>query len=62
MKNALILAKEHGFDVYNCLNVMENETVFKDLLFGKGDGTLKYYFYNFVCPETVPSDLALVLM
>jgi hypothetical protein len=23
---------------------------------------LKYYFYNFVCPETVPSDLALVLM
>ena len=41
---------------------MDNESVFKDLLFGMGDGTLKYYFYNFVCPETVPKDLALVLM
>ena len=62
MKNALILAKQNGFDVYNCLNIMDNESVFKDLLFGMGDGTLKYYFYNFVCPETVPKDLALVLM
>ena len=62
IKNALILAKRNGFDVYNCLNIMENETIFKDLLFGMGDGTLKYYFYNFVCPETEPKDLALVLM
>ena len=44
------------------LNIMENETVFKDLLFGEGDGTLKYYFWNFVCPHTEPKDLSLVLM
>lgn len=62
IKNALILAKQENFDVYNCLNIMENETVFKDLLFGMGDGTLKYYFYNFVCPDTKPGELALVLM
>ncbi|MCQ2821519.1 MAG: hypothetical protein MJ252_30035 [archaeon] len=62
MKNALIMAKQHNFDVYNCLNIMENPTVFDDLLFGKGDGSLKYYFYNFVCPDTEPIDLAMVLM
>lgn len=62
IKNALILAKANNFDVYNCLNIMENATVFQDLLFGTGDGTLKYYFYNFVCPETTPGELALVLM
>ncbi|MCQ2820467.1 MAG: GNAT family N-acetyltransferase [archaeon] len=62
MRNALILAKQNNFDVYNCLNIMENATIFKDLLFGMGDGSLKYYFYNFVSPDTIPSDLALVLM
>ena len=62
MKSALILAKNAGFDVYNCLDIMENETVFKDLLFGQGDGKLKYYFWNFVCPEIEPKDLSIVLM
>ena len=62
MQCAIILAKKAGFDVYNCLDIMENETVFKDLLFGQGDGKLKYYFWNFVCPETEPKDLALILM
>ena len=62
MKCALILAKNAGFDVYNALDIMENETVFKDLLFGQGDGKLKYYFWNFVCPEIEPKDLAIVLM
>ena len=56
------MAKNNGFDVYNCLNIMENQTIFTDLLFGQGDGTLKYYFYNFVCPDTKPEDLSLVLM
>lgn len=62
MKCALILAKNNNFDVFNCLNIMENESIFEDLLFGKGDGTLKYYLWNFVCPKTEPKDLALVLM
>lgn len=61
-KNALIFAKNEGFDVYNCLNIMDNETVFNDLLFGQGDGSLKYYFYNYQCPTVDPSKLAIVLM
>jgi glycylpeptide N-tetradecanoyltransferase len=62
IRNALILAKTEGFDVYNALNVMENSTIFNDLLFGQGDGSLKYYFYNYKCPQTEPGDLSLVLM
>ena len=62
MKCALILAKNAGFDVFNCLNIMNNEEAFTDLLFGKGGGKLKYYFWNFVCPYTEPKDLSLVLM
>ena len=62
MKCALIFAKNEGFDVFNCLDIMENKTVFQDLLFGEGDGKLKYYLWNFVCPETEPKDLSLVLM
>ena len=62
MKCALILAKNEGFDVFNCLNIMHNEEAFTDLLFGKGGGKLKYYFWNFVCPYTEPKDLSLVLM
>ena len=62
MKCALILAKNAGFDVFNCLNIMHNEEAFQDLLFGKGGGNLKYYLWNFVCPETDPKDLSLVLM
>lgn len=62
IKNALILAKSEGFDVYNALTVMDNEKVFSDLLFGQGDGSLKYYFYNYQCPTVDPSNIAIVLM
>lgn len=62
IRNALIMAKQKGFDVYNCLNIMENESFLNDLLFGMGDGTLKYYFYNYNSPQTQPKDLSLVLM
>lgn len=62
VKNALILAKANNFDVYNCLDIMENGNIFNDLLFGKGDGSLKYYLYNYQCPTVQPNELALVLM
>lgn len=62
IKNALILARNNGFDVYNSLNIMENSTIFTELLFGQGDGSLKYYFYNYQCPGVEPHQLSLVLM
>lgn len=43
---ALILAKKEGFDVFNALDILDNLSVFEDLLFKPGDGFLHYYMYN----------------
>lgn len=65
-----------GFDVFNCLDIMENSTFLKELKFGYanklssrllttssiGDGNLQYYLYNWKCPDMPPSKLGLVLM
>lgn len=63
IKNALILAKSFGYDVYNCLNLMENASVFDDLHFQMGDGNLNYYMYNWVmkCRKIKPEELGVVL-
>lgn len=46
MKNALILARNDKFDVFNALDIMDNKETFKDLHFGIGNGNLYYYLYN----------------
>lgn len=45
---------QSGADVFNALDVMENASVFEELKFGRGDGNLHYYFYNWKCPELPP--------
>jgi len=62
MYDALILAKAEDFDVFNALNVMENEAFLKELKFGIGDGFLQYYLYNWKCPKIEPSGMGLVLL
>lgn len=62
MYDALIYAKQHDFDVFNALNVMENESFLKELKFGIGDGFLQYYLYNWKCPKIEPSGIGLVLL
>jgi len=62
VRNAFILANNEKFDVFNALNIMDNGKVFNDLLFGQGDGSLRYYFYNYACPEIKPEELGIVLM
>jgi len=61
MKDALILAKKNNFDVFNALDIMENEKFLQELKFGIGDGMLQYYLYNWKCPDLQPKDLAFVL-
>jgi glycylpeptide N-tetradecanoyltransferase len=61
-KDALSLARVQGVDVFNCLDLMENKTVFTDLKFGIGDGNLQYYLYNWKCPEIEPNETGLVLL
>jgi glycylpeptide N-tetradecanoyltransferase len=62
MYDALILAKQHDFDVFNALNVMENDSFLKELKFGIGDGFLQYYLYNWKCPKIEPCGIGLVLL
>jgi len=62
MNDALILAKQNDFDVFNALNVMENEQFLKELKFGIGDGFLQYYLYNWKSPKIDPSGIGLVLL
>ena len=62
MRDALILAKTNGFDVFNALDLMENESFIEALKFGKGDGSLQYYLYNWKCAPTKPQGIGLVLM
>jgi glycylpeptide N-tetradecanoyltransferase len=62
MRNALILAKQREFDVFNALDIMENEQFLKNLKFGIGDGNLHYYLYNWRIPECKPSQIGIVLV
>eukprot|EP00478_Filoreta_tenera_P000378 GABV01000378.1.p1 GENE.GABV01000378.1~~GABV01000378.1.p1 ORF type:complete len:337 (+),score=85.25 GABV01000378.1:370-1380(+) len=62
MQDALILARNEGFDVFNALNLMENESFLKELKFGAGDGNLHYYLFNWKCPEIDHSKIGIVLL
>lgn len=62
MNDALILAKQRDYNVFNALDVMENEIFLKELKFGPGDGQ-HYYLYNYRIREQLkPSKLGLVLL
>ena len=54
IQNALVVANDLKYDVYNCLDIMNNKTVFEKLNFVIGDGHLNYYFYNWgLAKETI---------
>ncbi|XP_043229106.1 glycylpeptide N-tetradecanoyltransferase 2-like isoform X1 [Amphibalanus amphitrite] len=61
MRDALITAKNEGFDVFNALDLMENKSFLEPLKFGIGDGNLQYYLYNWKCPSMEPKQIGLVL-
>nr|VZH99866.1 unnamed protein product [Spirometra erinaceieuropaei] len=61
MNQALIKAKQLGFDVFNALDLMDNNSFLEDLKFGIGDGNLYYYLYNWRCPSSSPEEVGLVL-
>lgn len=63
MNDALIVAKKNDYDVFNALDVMQNESFLKELKFGPGDGHLHYYLYNYRIRKALhPSELGLVLL
>eukprot|EP00741_Cyanophora_paradoxa_P024458 tig00022075_g23615.t1 len=62
VRDALILAKQNDFDVFNALDIFDNGQIFKNLKFGVGDGNLQYYLFNWQCREIPPEKIGLVLM
>lgn len=44
--DALIIADQNKFDVFNALTLMDNVPILQDLKFGAGDGLLNFYLYN----------------
>jgi glycylpeptide N-tetradecanoyltransferase len=63
MKYALAQAKEHDFDVFNALDIMDNTEFLEELKFAPGDGSLHYYLYNWhLDSRIVPSQLGVVLV
>ncbi|XP_030829999.1 glycylpeptide N-tetradecanoyltransferase 2 [Strongylocentrotus purpuratus] len=61
MLDALTLAKQEDFDVFNALDLMDNKEFLEKLKFGIGDGNLQYYIYNWICPTMKPQEIGLVL-
>lgn len=50
-------------DVFNILDIMENGQLFEPLKFGRGDGNLQYYLYNWrVVEDLKPAETGLVLL
>ena len=61
-KDALIFARNADFDVFNALNLMNNQEFISELKFLPGDGNLHYYFYNYRMKSIQSSDNGLVLL
>ncbi|KAL8599609.1 Glycylpeptide N-tetradecanoyltransferase 2 [Nucella lapillus] len=61
MQDALIIAKNMGFNVFNALDLMENKQFLEKLKFGVGDGFLQYYLYNWRCASMEANKVGLVL-
>ena len=61
-KDALILAKKDGFDVFNLTEVMQHKKVLEELMFKVGDGKLHHYLYNWRVPAVHPEDIGIVML
>jgi glycylpeptide N-tetradecanoyltransferase len=62
IRNALIVARDQEADVFNCLNLQDNQEFIENLRFGRGDGNLHYYLFNWQCPTMSPEDIGLILL
>ena len=62
IKDAMIVAQQAGFDVFNALELLHTHTVLEELKFGKGDGSLHFYLYNYRCKDIDPHQMGLVML
>jgi len=62
MENSVIFAKKEGFDVMNCLDILDNNEFLEDCKFRRGSGSLYYYLYNFALNNKQPNEIGIVLV
>ena len=62
VNDLLIMAKKEDVDVFNALALMENAQFLDRLKFGRGDGNLHYYLYNWQTPQIEAKDIGIVLL
>ena len=62
MRDALILAKQAQFDVFNMTEVLKHGLVKQDLMFKPGDGRLAHYLYNWRIKSIQSKDIGIVLV
>ena len=62
MQDALIIAKNKGYDVFNALDMMDNKSFLEELKFGAGDGNLHYYLFNWRAPQLKNEDVGLIML
>ena len=63
LKDAIIMARNRGFDVYNCTNISVSEEELVLNRFMKGTGTNNYYLYNWNVDEKItPMDIGFTLV
>ena len=61
MNDALIIAKNKGYDVFNALDLLDNDKWLKDLKFGPGSGSLHYYLFNWRTKSALtPNEVGLI--
>jgi len=62
MNDALIIAKNLNFDVFNMLDIMDNSKYINALKFNPGDGRLNYYFHNSPNSQNFQKTIGIILI
>jgi len=63
LKDAIIMARNRGFDVYNCLNVSVDDEELREHKFMEGTGHNHYYLWNWkLCEEIQPKNIGFVII
>jgi glycylpeptide N-tetradecanoyltransferase len=59
--NLLVSAKSEEIDVFNALNIMDNNSIFNSLYFKEGSGNLNYYIFGDLSDSVKPEEIGIVL-
>jgi glycylpeptide N-tetradecanoyltransferase len=60
VQNALLFLKNKGVDVVDCIDQMDNNTIFKNCKFNKGSAYLNFTNMNWICPKVESKDVCVV--